>query len=76
MQFLPYNSLNERQGGYVPGSQSNVVPFNGTNGRSSGAGDSGDDSTTKLDERLRMSPYSGAAPLGSNHRGIQRFSSL
>jgi len=78
LQFMPHNSLNERQGGYIPnGGNTNAIPFNGTNDRSSGFNDANDDTrTSKKDERLNVSPYTGASPLGSNFRGIQRFSSL
>lgn len=75
LQFLPHNSLNERQGGYVPGSNNNIIPYNGNNDRSSGAGDD-DSRTSQRDPRTIMAPFSGAAPLGSNSVEMHRFSSL
>jgi len=76
MQFLPYNSLNERQGGYIPGNQ-NAVPYNGSNDRTSGL-DRGKDSDTaaRNADEPTLAPFSGAAPLGSPSNNIPRFSSL
>lgn len=76
MQFLPHNTLNERQGGYIPGSQQNAVPYNGGNDRSSGPSSSSDTSSRTSDRQLPVAPFTGAAPLGTGGQTIQRFSSI